>query len=413
MRMYCAVVIGTMGLTSLHATAQTTKPQVAQRGTGDEAAAAQIIEQVRQAYRDAPGLKDSMTLTKTVAGSSMSIEMAVDFRPGTDAELSYDHYRIAAAGEALFVSSTRAPNKYFKRPLHEDVQQTLLQLEGGFIPPMPHIQWRIASQDNEPAAALNLTMPLGLKPTDHALVERDGRQVIEVKLTGQNSTAVATISPRTMLLQSLVITYLIYGSPAASAETYTLQCSPELLESPEPLIVVTEGRRVVESLAQLVPFGVGDRLEKVQFARLDGSTVKIEDYRGSVVVLDLWATWCGPCRAAMPVLDEFTREAKEAGKPIVVLAVNTNEFQGRRVENAEARRLANIRGYWETVDYAFEPVIDSADALIDQFGFQSIPAMVIVGPDGVIRNTHTGFPGAEGYLQTLRSETADAIKAER
>src|SRR4051812_14454750 len=80
------------------------------------------------------------------------------------------------------------------------------------------------------------------------------------------------------------------------------------------------------SAAELKPWTGGATPELI-LRDLSGATVNLADYRGKVVLLNFWATWCEPCRAEMPSMQELKR--KLAGRPFEILAVNLAESDAK------------------------------------------------------------------------------------
>ncbi|MBD3165821.1 redoxin domain-containing protein, partial [bacterium] len=99
-----------------------------------------------------------------------------------------------------------------------------------------------------------------------------------------------------------------------------------------------------------------------------GNPVTLSDLQGSVVVLDFWATWCGPCRMAMPEINEFTRE--HGGDKVHVYSVNV-------WENAPGK----ARVFMEKHDYEMTLLFGSDD-ITKLYEVTGIPTLVVIGPDG-------------------------------
>jgi cytochrome c biogenesis protein CcmG/thiol:disulfide interchange protein DsbE len=114
---------------------------------------------------------------------------------------------------------------------------------------------------------------------------------------------------------------------------------------------------------------------------LTGQRFNLAALRGRVVVVNLWATWCGPCREEMPALDAFSRQYAPRG----VVVVGLSEDKPQALPMAE--RIMDGLAY---------PALPAATAQADGFGMPpSLPVTVIIGPDGVVR---TIFSGVNGLL---------------
>lgn len=109
---------------------------------------------------------------------------------------------------------------------------------------------------------------------------------------------------------------------------------------------------------------------------VDGKEHRLADYRGKVVVLNFWATWCDPCREEMPSLDRLA--ARMAGRPFVVLAVDYGEAQARVRTYADEQRLS------------FSLLLDRDGAVARAWKVKILPATYVIGPDQQLRHTVLG-----------------------
>ena len=119
---------------------------------------------------------------------------------------------------------------------------------------------------------------------------------------------------------------------------------------------------------------------------LTGDPITLSDLRGKVVVLNLWASWCPPCRAEMPALNAVYQKFRDQG--LVVLGVNTT-FQ-----DDETNARAAIRDWGLT----FPIVFDRDGATSRQYRVQAMPTTFFIGRDGVIRDIVFGGPMSEALI---------------
>jgi thiol-disulfide isomerase/thioredoxin len=120
-----------------------------------------------------------------------------------------------------------------------------------------------------------------------------------------------------------------------------------------------------------------------------GGKVKLSDYRGKIVIVSFWASWCAPCRKELPVLAAIQKNATR--DKIVVFAVNWME--------SDDRYRAIIRTL-KDVDLAF--VSDQNGYFGGEYGVKAIPHMIIIGRDGRIAAVHVGY--GESEIPTLVRE---------
>ncbi len=131
---------------------------------------------------------------------------------------------------------------------------------------------------------------------------------------------------------------------------------------------------------------VGFTAPGITLDSLTGDPLTLSDLRGKVVVLNLWASWCPPCRAEMPALNALYQKFRDQG--LVVLGVNTT-FQ-----DDEAGARAAIRDWGLT----FPIVFDRAGATSRQYRLQAMPTTFFIGRDGIIRDMVLGGPMSEALI---------------
>lgn len=124
-----------------------------------------------------------------------------------------------------------------------------------------------------------------------------------------------------------------------------------------------------------------------------GPRLRLSSLQGQVVILDFWATWCGPCRASMPVLEELASRYKDQG--LVVLSLNT---EGARLAR-DARKMAD--------ELSPSVKLLSDNGPVSQlYKVTTIPHMLVIDRTGRVRWVHRGFVSAA----RLRDGLDDAIR---
>ncbi len=123
---------------------------------------------------------------------------------------------------------------------------------------------------------------------------------------------------------------------------------------------------------------------------LDGGTLTNADLAGKVVIVDFWATWCGPCKAAIPHLIELYDEYKDQGVEIVGVSLDR---QGARI----------VEPFVNQAKINYPIVIGNAQVVQDFGGFRGIPTAFVISQDGKIVRKHVGFRPKEAYEKDIRA----------
>ncbi len=118
---------------------------------------------------------------------------------------------------------------------------------------------------------------------------------------------------------------------------------------------------------------------------LDGTTFKVADKKGKVVLLNMWATWCGPCRAEMPSLVRMQDEHRDAG--LEVIGLNTDDETVAQINDFAAEMNLNYTLVWADTD------LQAALLKISKFG--GIPQSFIIDRDGNLRGVFRGANPAD------------------
>jgi thiol-disulfide isomerase/thioredoxin len=121
---------------------------------------------------------------------------------------------------------------------------------------------------------------------------------------------------------------------------------------------------------------IGRPAPTFNLADLNGRKVSLDQFKGKVVMLDFWATWCGPCRMTMPLLENLQ---KEYANTIVLLAINLQEPGDAVRDFARAQNLHS------------QVLLDEEGTVGQTYGADAIPMQVLIDKEGIVRDIMTGF----------------------
>jgi thiol-disulfide isomerase/thioredoxin len=119
---------------------------------------------------------------------------------------------------------------------------------------------------------------------------------------------------------------------------------------------------------------------QTSFKLVDGESRKLADYSGKVLVVDLWATWCRPCRQEIPHLIEMANEYREKGVEVIGLTTEDPESDAQMVRDFSQQFKINYPVGWA------EPI---SEQLMN--GRDGIPQTIIIGRDGRVKRHFVGF----------------------
>jgi thiol-disulfide isomerase/thioredoxin len=130
------------------------------------------------------------------------------------------------------------------------------------------------------------------------------------------------------------------------------------------------------------PLGNGERAPACSVPSLEGGrTINVADFRGSVVYLDFWASWCGPCRQSLPFMNELHREL--AGKGLSIVAVSVD------------KTADEARAFLAQYPAQFTIALDTAGACPRAYELQGMPSSYVIDRKGVVQAVHTGFRNSD------------------
>ena len=137
---------------------------------------------------------------------------------------------------------------------------------------------------------------------------------------------------------------------------------------------------------------VGLPAPEITVQRMSGKPVSLSNYRGQVVLLDIWASWCVPCKQELPMLDDIASRLHHRG--VEVLAVSVDQ------ERENVVKFLGARGHW-----ALTIAHDSKGEIADRLQPDKMPTSYIIDRQGIIRYVNYGFVPSDA--QTIERRLAD------
>lgn len=121
---------------------------------------------------------------------------------------------------------------------------------------------------------------------------------------------------------------------------------------------------------------IGKAAPSFQLTDIDGQTVSLSDFQGKPVLLNFWATWCGPCHLEIPYIQEVYDEQSEPG--LVILAINLRES------------LAKVKEFVQDYNLSFPVLLDLEGMVAEKYNILPIPTTYFIDSDGIIRDIQIG-----------------------
>jgi thiol-disulfide isomerase/thioredoxin len=405
-----------------------TAPALAQQHESNPKAL-RALEAMVKAYRGRPALTVKTTVTvELLEGdvSSRGSEVKAEFilakgRVGVIKLRGFTCY--LGGGTLTAVHQTTEGHSYFSTP---DDGSPYYVLMSAFVDiPFPHLAIAFGEEDTEELCMQFHQKAPWVLPTAVRTEVRDDQEIQRIKLTSDFETINVDVDPDTKLIQS--IEAQVFAGPLVQPEatliyrhSFTYETHDEPLD--EAVLGFDPGeRQPVDTLAALVDRRrradegraaanlslEGKAAPLFMLATADGGAIDLETLRGRVVVLDFWATWCGPCRHALPLLHEVADWAREQALPVTVLTVNSWEIRDPE-RNTPQARLAAVDAFWKRLGFTLPVAMDYTDETAPAYGVKLIPATFVIRADGIVYAQHAG--AGPDYVQALKDEIMEAIE---
>ena len=369
--------------------------------------AREILETSARTYRGVDALRDTLSYVVSAPGSEQETKtQEYGFGPGRRVFVKNALLEAVALDKTFYLTQSDVSDKYVSVSYDRDFGSTLRNVAGAgslFEPPPLAMHEGKSLDACIDTFRFNLLEQLRIAGCRAAVAGDDGKSYDEVQFTANNGELTLRIDRQT----NFFATVSFQVKPPGAPEGFLVRVNGTFLPraSAEPPITFNAGSRsVVNNLTELASkrLALGSPAPDFALETLDGKKIALRELRGSVVLLDFWATWCVPCWKALKETQSIADWAATEKLPVKVFAVNTLE-KGSDVGEKSKR----VQAFWRSQGFVMPTLFDSNSEMFKAYASPGLPSMVLISQTGTILRYHEGlFPEME---KTLKRELRDSL----
>ena len=372
----------------------------------------QLIDKVAKAYQDlqqydaTAHLKMSQTQGRWTSSQEGDIYIVLD-RPAKHLLIDAPDQLLVLDGQTLYYKNTRIPNKHLEIPVAPTsfTGTWILEQAPALAYPMVPTDFAFLLAD-DPIALISQDAagePATLPPDPD-----DPKKRPRIQSALQVGMMTLTIDPSTYLIDKVVVDLdaAAMGGPADMDMSYQLDIHLNATDQPiegDRFTFDTTGSKASPSMQHMMASGsnaphplTGQPTPPLSLPDIDGNNhdIATDDADAKVIVLDFWATWCPPCVAELPELQEVYDWAKDNNKPVAFYAVN----QGETVDQ--------VKQFWLDKKLSIPVLMDEKFTAAQSYQVNGIPQTVIIA-NGKVQTVHVGY--RPGIGEQMQAEIQDLL----
>jgi peroxiredoxin len=372
--------------------------------------ARETLESSAKAYTTVVALRDKLSYVVTAPGSEQETKTEdYAFGPKDAVLVKNALLQAVAVDSKLYLTQSDVPDRYVAAPYNGDFGAALRRVAGNgslFEPPPLALHSGKSVEACMDALRFNLLEPLRIAGYRHV---GGAKEQDEVRFVADNGELTLIIDSKTHFFTAVSFQVRPPGAPEGFLVQVNGTFSPQVLNGSETPINFSPGSRsAVENLTDLTStrLVLGSVAPDFELETLDGKKIALHDLRGSIVVLDFWATWCVPCWTALKETQALSGWAAAEKLPVAIFAVNTLE-QGPDSKEKSDR----VRRFWKSQKFTMPTLVDVQSKMFKAYGSPGLPSVVLISPSGTILRYHEGlFPE---MLETLKREMREHLDSQK